>query len=51
VRWERVRLANRDQIAAVVVDGTLRLWHGWPPDWDGRALVARAAAANPASYG
>lgn len=43
LEWELVRLAGRDQITAVVVDGKLRLWEGWPPDWDGRALVARAA--------
>lgn len=41
--WELVRLANRDQIVAVLVDGRLRLWRGWPPDWDGRALVTQAA--------
>ncbi|MFI0154312.1 amidohydrolase family protein [Streptomyces lydicus] len=45
--WELVRLANRDQIAAVVVGGKLRLWHGWPTDWDGPALVARAAKLGP----
>ncbi|RZT36482.1 amidohydrolase family protein [Cupriavidus agavae] len=37
--WELVRLANRDQIRAVVVDGQLRLWDGWPVDWDARALL------------
>ena len=47
LRWELVRLADRDQITAVVVGGRLRLWQGWPPDWDGRALVARAAEAGP----
>ncbi|GAA3756212.1 cytosine/adenosine deaminase-related metal-dependent hydrolase [Spinactinospora alkalitolerans] len=41
--WELVRLADRDQITAVVVGGRLRLWKGWPTDWDGRALVERAA--------
>jgi 5-methylthioadenosine/S-adenosylhomocysteine deaminase len=41
--WELVRLANRDQIVAVVVEGRLRLWRGWPTDWDGRALVQQAA--------
>ncbi|RAG85784.1 amidohydrolase [Streptacidiphilus pinicola] len=41
--WELVRLANRDQIRAVFVAGRLRLWQGWPPDWDGPALVADAA--------
>ncbi|WP_346766217.1 hypothetical protein [Streptomyces sp. A1499] len=47
LEWELVRLAGRDQITAVVVDGKLRLWQGWPPDWDGRALVARAAKMGP----
>ncbi|WP_403489702.1 amidohydrolase family protein [Streptomyces caniferus] len=47
LRWELVRLAQRDQIAAVVVGGRLRLWHGWPPDWDGPALVSRAARLGP----
>lgn len=47
LRWELVRLSNRDQITAVVVGGRLRLWHGWPPDWDGPALVARAAEVGP----
>jgi len=37
--WELVRLAGRDQIAAVFVDGRLRLWRGWPLEWDGRALL------------
>ncbi|MCB5911810.1 amidohydrolase family protein [Streptomyces sp. SF28] len=45
--WELVRLAGRAQITAVVVGGRLRLWQGWPPDWDGRALVERAADAGP----
>lgn len=38
--WELVRLADRSQIQAVVVGGTLRLWQGWPTDWDARALLA-----------
>ena len=38
--WDLVRLGNRDQITAVFVGGALRLWHGWPLDWDGPALVA-----------
>lgn len=38
--WELVRLAARDQIDAVFVNGVLRLWQGWPVDWDGRALLA-----------
>jgi 5-methylthioadenosine/S-adenosylhomocysteine deaminase len=37
--WELVRLGNRDQIIAVFVAGRLRLWRGWPVDWDGRALM------------
>lgn len=50
--WELVRLGNRDQIVAVVVAGRLRLWKGWPLDWDARALMrdvdrkAGAAVAN-----
>jgi 5-methylthioadenosine/S-adenosylhomocysteine deaminase len=38
--WELVRYGNRDQIAAVVVAGKLRLWRGWPPHWDARKLLA-----------
>lgn len=52
--WELVRLANRSQIDAVVVQGRLRLWQGWPIDWDAPALLreareraARAVAAAP----
>jgi cytosine/adenosine deaminase-related metal-dependent hydrolase len=41
--WELVRLAGRSQITCVVVDGRVRLWEGWPVDWDGRALVTQAA--------
>ncbi len=41
--WELVRLANRDQIIASVVAGRPVLWHGWPVDWDGRALMRRVA--------
>ncbi|MFJ9415221.1 amidohydrolase family protein [Streptomyces sp. NPDC101227] len=47
LQWELVRLANRDLITAVVVDGRLRLWEGWPTDWDARALVERAAKVGP----
>lgn len=43
--WELVRLANRDQIQAVFVAGKLRLWQGWPVDWDARALMREAARA------
>ena len=38
--WELVRLADRSQIEAVFVNGALRLWRGWPVDWDARALLA-----------
>lgn len=38
--WELVRLADRGQVDAVVVQGALRLWQGWPVDWDARALMA-----------
>ncbi|MCF2128269.1 amidohydrolase family protein [Strepomyces sp. STD 3.1] len=41
--WELVRRGNRDQITAVFVAGRLRMWHGSPTDWDGAALVRRAA--------
>jgi len=41
--WELVRFANRDQIEAVFVNGALRLWRGWPTDWDGRALMREVA--------
>lgn len=43
--WELVRFGNRDQIVAVMVGGQLRLWEGWPVDWDGRALMREVAAA------
>ena len=41
--WELVRFANRDQIEAVFVNGALRLWKGWPRDWDARALMRQVA--------
>lgn len=46
--WELVRYGNRDQIDAVFTGGRLRLWQGWPIDWDARALLAeiRGAAAT-----
>lgn len=40
ITWELVRLANRDQINGVFVAGKLRLWNGWPTDWDGKKLMA-----------
>jgi 5-methylthioadenosine/S-adenosylhomocysteine deaminase len=47
--WELVRLGNRDQIVSVFVDGVMRLWKGWPIDWDAKALMneirVRAARA------
>ncbi len=42
LEWELVRLANRDQIVAVVVAGRPRLWRGWPVDWDARQLLDEA---------
>jgi cytosine/adenosine deaminase-related metal-dependent hydrolase len=39
--WEIVRLADRSQVEAVFVNGALRLWQGWPTDWDARALLAQ----------
>ena len=38
--WEVVRLADRSQVEAVFVNGRLRLWQGWPTDWDAKALLA-----------
>jgi 5-methylthioadenosine/S-adenosylhomocysteine deaminase len=49
--WELVRFGNRDQIVAVLVDGRLRLWRGWPIDWDGRALMKRISVAAQDSVG
>lgn len=37
--WELVRLAGRDQLQAVFVNGRMRLWQGWPVDWDGKMLL------------
>lgn len=42
--WELVRFGNRDQIVAVFTAGQLRLWQGWPVDWDARALLRRVEA-------
>ena len=41
--WDLVRLGNRDQIDAVFVAGRLRLWKGWPTDWDARALMRQVS--------
>ncbi|MDT9687000.1 amidohydrolase family protein [Streptomyces sp. P9(2023)] len=49
--WELVRRGNRDQITAVFVGGRLRLWDGRPVDWDGPALVGRAAELARAAVG
>jgi cytosine/adenosine deaminase-related metal-dependent hydrolase len=49
--WELVRRGNRDQITAVFVGGRLRLWQGLPTDWDGPALVRRAAELARAAVG
>ncbi|MCH4563848.1 amidohydrolase family protein [Halomonas sp. EGI 63088] len=43
--WELVRYANRDQIEAVFTNGRLRLWQGWPVDWDARALLREVREA------
>lgn len=45
--WELVRYGNRDQIDAVVTNGELRLWQGWPVDWDARALMAEIRETAP----
>ncbi|MCK8787131.1 amidohydrolase family protein [Roseomonas sp. NAR14] len=42
--WELVRFAARDQITAVFTNGALRLWQGWPVDWDARALMREVTA-------
>lgn len=42
--WELTRFGNRDQIEAVFVAGRLRLWHGWPLDWDARATMREVAS-------
>tara|TARA_R110000744_G_scaffold240799_1_gene358183 strand:- start:323 stop:994 length:672 start_codon:yes stop_codon:yes gene_type:complete len=42
--WELVRYGNRDQIDAVFTQGRLRLWQGWPVDWDARALLSEIRA-------
>ncbi len=39
--WELVRLASSRMIEMVMVGGELRLWQGWPVDWDARALMQR----------
>jgi len=39
--WELVRLASSRMIEMVMVGGQLRLWQGWPIDWDARALLER----------
>jgi len=41
--WDLVRLGNRDQIDGVFVAGKLRLWKGWPTDWDARALMRQVS--------
>lgn len=43
--WELVRYANRDQIEAVFTNGRLRLWQGWPVEWDARALLREVREA------
>ena len=45
LRWELVRLASRAQIESVHVHGRLRLWQGWPVDWDARVLLAEVRDA------
>lgn len=42
LEWELVRLANRDQIESVIVQGRLRLDRGMPVGWDGQALLHKA---------
>ena len=42
--WDLVRLAQRDQIVASFVAGQLRLFRGWPVDWDARKLMREVAS-------
>ncbi len=44
-----MRLASRAQIESVHVHGRLRLWQGWPVDWDARALLAEVREVARAS--
>ncbi|MDL2313682.1 amidohydrolase family protein [Desulfovibrio sp. OttesenSCG-928-C14] len=39
--WDLLRLGNSSHIEGVFVGGNLRLWQGWPLDWDARALLDR----------
>ena len=39
--WELVRLAHSGLIEMVMVGGRMRLWKGWPLDWDAQALMQR----------
>ncbi|WP_252718643.1 MULTISPECIES: amidohydrolase family protein [unclassified Acinetobacter] len=39
ITWDMVRLCQRDQFQAVFVGGQMRLWQGWPVDWDAKALM------------
>jgi cytosine/adenosine deaminase-related metal-dependent hydrolase len=41
--WDLVRLGNRDQIAAVFVEGRMRVRHGRPVGWDAEPLMRRVA--------
>lgn len=43
ITWDMVRLCQRDQIQAVFVAGKMRLWQGWPLDWDAKALMREMA--------
>lgn len=47
--WELVRYGNRDQIDAVFTSGKMRLWKGWPIDWDARALLREIREKTPAA--
>lgn len=39
--WDLIRFGNRSQIEAVFVHGRMRLWQGWPTDWDAHAMMRR----------
>ncbi|WP_264210604.1 amidohydrolase family protein [Leisingera thetidis] len=47
--WELVRYGSRDQIDAVFTQGVLRLWQGWPLDWDAKTLMAEVRELSDAA--
>jgi len=43
--WEPVRLSNRDRVVALFLSGRMRLWRGWPVDWDAKALLQQVGTS------